>query len=89
MKRLSDRVREIDLGTVVAMSWLWIAIFMTLWLGPQLGARGWQLLLVHHLICVVGTSHELWRAWHRRQAHLQLAQTVAESKGSSAKVHGA
>ena len=60
--------RKTDLGTVIALSWAGVAIGVTLVFGPVLGLRGWAWLLVHHLLCVIGVSHELWRARKRRRA---------------------
>jgi hypothetical protein len=62
MARLS-----VDIGLVVALSWLGVAVGVSVVLGPQLGMRGWLWLGAHHLLCVVGCGHELWRAWQRRQ----------------------
>lgn len=56
-----------DLGTVVAFTWLGVAIGVTALFGPSLGLRGWFWLGVHHLLCLVGVSHELWRKERRRR----------------------
>jgi len=50
-----------DLGRVIAIAWILVAIGLTLVIGPELGWRGWIWLGIHHLLCAVGTSHELWR----------------------------
>jgi hypothetical protein len=59
--------RRLDPGVVIACTWLAVAIGVTLIFGPRLGMRGWFWLALHHIFCVVGCSHELWRGWKRRQ----------------------
>jgi len=54
--------RDLDLGVVAALTWILVAIGLTVLLGPRLGLRGWTWLGVHHVLCVVGSGHELWRA---------------------------
>lgn len=54
-----------DLGTVVALSWLTLAVGVTILFGPMLGLRGWLWLGFHHLLCGVGVAHELWRKRRR------------------------
>jgi hypothetical protein len=58
--------QSVDIGLVVALSWLGVAVGLSVVLGPQLGMRGWLWLGAHHLLCGVGCAHELWRAWQRR-----------------------
>lgn len=57
-----------DIGRVVAMSWILVALAVTVVIGPDLGLRGWAWLGLHHLLCAVGAGHELWRARKRRRA---------------------
>ena len=59
---------RIDLGTVIALAWLFAAIGLTVVFGPTLGARGWLWLGAHHALCLAGVSHELWRANRRAKA---------------------
>ena len=51
---------------IVAMAWVGVAIGLTIFVGPKLGLRGWAWLGVHHLLCLAGASHELYRASQRR-----------------------
>ncbi len=60
--------KKSDLGTMIALSWAGIAIGVTIVFGPLLGLRGWCWLLVHHVLCVAGVTHELWRARKRGAA---------------------
>lgn len=62
--------RRPDWGLVVALTWAMVALIGTLLLAPQLGLRGWLWLGLHHLVCLVGVTHELVRAWGRRAARL-------------------
>ncbi|MCB9779774.1 MAG: hypothetical protein H6742_14510 [Alphaproteobacteria bacterium] len=49
------------------MTWLLVAAGLTVTVAPQLGLRGLIILGIHHVLCVVGASHEIWRAWKRRK----------------------
>jgi hypothetical protein len=62
--------RRFDLGFVVALTWIFIAVGLTVILAPRLGLRGWAWLGVHHTLCLVGASHELRRAWKRRRTRI-------------------
>ncbi len=62
--------RRTDLGVIVALSWLFIALGITLVFGDSLGLRGLAWLALHHLICLVAVSHEMWRGWKRRKGRL-------------------
>ena len=53
--------KRVDIGRVVAMSWLFIAVGMTVVLAPQIGLRGWVWLGLHHILCAIGVTHELRR----------------------------
>lgn len=70
--------RELDLGTVVALSWAFIAVGMTALIGPQLGLRGWAWLGIHDALCVLGVTHELWRGWKRHKARQAAAAAKPE-----------
>ena len=59
--------RRVDVGLVVALSWLLCAIAATVLLAPTLGLRGIAWMALHHVLCVVGCTHELRRAWVRRR----------------------
>ncbi|MBN1335018.1 MAG: hypothetical protein JXB39_03560 [Deltaproteobacteria bacterium] len=59
--------RTLDVGVVVALTWILVAIGLTLLIGPRLGLRGWIWLGTHHVLCAVGAGHELWRGWKRRR----------------------
>ena len=56
-----------DMMTTLAFTWLFTAVGVTVFLGPNLGLRGWGWLLLHHALCAVGTSHELIRGWRRHK----------------------
>ena len=55
------------MGLVFALTWMILAIGVTVVWGPDLGLRGWGWLVVHHALCLVGCTHEVRRAWRRRQ----------------------
>ena len=55
-----------DLGSIAALTWLSFAVMVTIAFGPLLGLRGWAWLGLHHVLCVVGCTHELRRARERR-----------------------
>jgi hypothetical protein len=59
--------RSIDIGAIVALSWLMAAMGVTVFIGPMLGLRGWIWLGLHHVLCVVGSVHELRRASRRHR----------------------
>ncbi|MEL6348860.1 MAG: hypothetical protein AAFV53_37495 [Myxococcota bacterium] len=61
------RIPSIDIGALLAVTWLLTAVGLTVLLGPTLGARGWLWLGVHHLLCAVGVTHELIRSRNRRK----------------------
>ncbi len=61
----------LDKGAVAALTWAAVAIGLTVVIGPQLGLRGWAWLGLHHLLCLVGVSHELWKARKRAAARAQ------------------
>lgn len=47
------------LGPTIALSWVCIAVGMTVALGPMMGLRGWMWLFVHHVLCGIGAGWEL------------------------------
>ncbi|GEM_PF-2414259 len=59
---------------IIALVWLMVAAAITALYGPRLGLRGWIWLGIHHVVCGVGTSHELLRAWRRRRAAVSAAR---------------
>ena len=65
--RVRRRGRVLDLGVIVALAWLFTAAGITALFGGALGLRGWGWLLTHHLLCIVGCTHELQRGWRRRK----------------------
>jgi hypothetical protein len=72
---------RMDIGFVVAVSWLLAAMGATLLFGPQLGLRGWMWLGLHHALCVVGSIHELRRAARRRRASQGIRDARRISRG--------
>jgi len=42
---------RIDFGSIAALTWLSFAVMVTVAFGPLLG--------LHHVLCVVGSTHEL------------------------------
>lgn len=66
--------RKLDAGAVIALTWAFVAVGVTVVFGPMLGLRGWLWLGLHHLLCAVGVTHELIRA--RRRAR-QRSQTMS------------
>ena len=58
---------RIDLGALVALTWLFAALGFTLVFGPSLGLRGLCWMAIHHTLCLVGCVHELRRAFRRRR----------------------
>lgn len=69
------RRSRIDLNATIAVSWIWVAIGLTAVFGPQLGLRGLVWLGIHHVLCVVGTTHEL-RRYRQRQQRLTNPQST-------------
>ena len=64
--------RRLDYGVGFAIGWLIFAVIVSIGLGPQLGLRGWAWLGVHHVICLIGCTHELRRGWRRRRSKLSM-----------------
>jgi hypothetical protein len=67
---------RLDLGVALALGWLLFAIIISAWIGPQLGMRGLAWMGLHHLLCLVGSTHELRRGWRR---HLLRRERSTES----------
>ena len=59
-------MKAIDIQAILAVTWLLVAIAITLLLGPNLGGRGWLWLSIHHTFCIVGCGTEYVR-YQRRQ----------------------
>jgi hypothetical protein len=57
--------RRVDIGRVVALAWIVVAIGLTVGIGPHLGLRGWAWLGAHHVLCAVGAGHELLKSRNR------------------------
>jgi len=70
MSTAAERRRRWDAGVIIALAWLFAAIAMTVLVGPKLGLRGWLWMGAHHIVCVIGVSHEMWRGWKRRKKRL-------------------
>ena len=66
--------RNLDVGVVAALAWILVAAGVTVLVGPHLGLRGWAWLGVHHLLCAVGSGHELRRGWKRARARRAARQ---------------
>jgi hypothetical protein len=62
-----SRRRTFDIGAVLAVTWVLVAIGLTVVFGPRLGIRGLVWLGAHHLLCLVGVTHEYTR-YRARQA---------------------
>ena len=59
--------REFDIGAIVAVTWVLVAVGLTVVFAPRLGLRGLAWLGAHHLLCAVGVTHEYTR-YRKRQA---------------------
>lgn len=77
----AGRRRRTDLGVIVALSWLFIAIGGTVVFAGSLGLRGLIWMGVHHVVCVAAVSHEMWRGWKRRKARQAQEAAAAELEG--------
>ena len=67
--------KRLDYGVGFAIGWLIFAVVASVGLGPQLGLRGWAWLGLHHVICLIGCTHELRRGWRRRRGKLSVGST--------------
>ena len=73
MAESTIRKREpFDAGAVLAVTWVLVAVGGTVLFAPQLGIRGLGWLAAHHLLCVVGVSHEFTRYRKRQRARSAL-----------------
>jgi hypothetical protein len=70
--------RVYDLGVIVAFAWIFTALGISVVFGPRLGLRGMGWLLAHHLLCLVGSTHELRRGWRRRHQPMRGEQAGEE-----------
>jgi len=53
-------VNRFRLHKVVAVAWVFVALGLTVLVGPELGLRGWFWLGIHHALCAFGATWELW-----------------------------
>lgn len=53
-------VASVRLPKIVAVAWVFVALGLTVLVGPELGLRGWFWLGVHHALCAFGVAWELW-----------------------------
>jgi hypothetical protein len=67
------------LRVAIALTWIVVAIGLTLVLGPLMGLRGWMWLFVHHVLCAMGAGWELREDWRltREAARLPVADPEA------------
>ena len=70
LDRIRDIWRRLDLGVALAFGWLLFALIASVWWGPQFGLRGLVWMAIHHVLCLVGCTHELRRGWRRHQVRL-------------------
>ncbi len=61
-------LRQLDLGAILAVAWLLVAVGLTVVFAPRLGLRGLGWLAMHHLLCVVGITHEFRQYTARQKA---------------------
>ena len=78
--------REFDVGAILAVTWVIVALGLTVVFAPQLGIRGLSWLAAHHLLCIVGVSHEYTR-YRKRQA-LRASSAGAASATDSPPASG-
>lgn len=57
----------LDFMAILAVAWIITSLLVTLLLWNHLGARGWIWLGIHHVLCLIGCSHEYFR-YQKRQA---------------------
>ena len=55
-----------NIGEIIAVSWLIVAVVMTILVGPSLGARGLLWMAIHHLLCLIGCGHELAKSRRKK-----------------------
>jgi hypothetical protein len=72
--------RTLDIYAILAVTWLLVAVGLTVVFAPRLGIRGLGWMAAHHLLCLVGVSHEYTR-YRRRQA-LRASSAAGASAGS-------
>jgi hypothetical protein len=52
-------MRNVSATRTLAITWLVVAIGLSVVIGPELGLRGWMWLGAHNLLCAIGAGHEL------------------------------
>ena len=57
--------KKLDLLGILAIVWIIIAVAITIFMAPRLGLRGWVWLIVHDLLCLVGSVHQLSRTGYK------------------------
>lgn len=73
--------REFDIGAILAVTWVMVAVGLTVLFAPQLGIRGLGWLAAHHLLCIVGVSHE--RTRYRKRQALRMASRAGAASAPS------
>ena len=74
------RKREFDIGALLAVTWVLVAVGLTVVFAPHLGIRGLGWLAAHHILCLVGVTHEYPR-YQKRQA-LRRASSAASASSA-------
>lgn len=54
-------MRNVSVTRTLAVTWLVVAIGLSVVIGPELGLRGWMWLGAHNLLCALGAGHELMK----------------------------
>lgn len=65
-------MKSVDIQAIVAVTWVLVALAITIILGPKLGGRGWLWMSIHHIFCAIGCSTEYFR-YQRRQERRKTA----------------
>jgi hypothetical protein len=73
-------MRNVSATRTLAITWLVVAIGLSMVIGPELGLRGWMWLGAHNLLCAVGAGHELLK---RRPATSTLPETGSPPAAAS------
>ena len=61
---------KIDIQAILAVAWMLSAVVLTLLLADHLGGRGWLWLTIHHIICLIGCTHEYFRYKKRQRSNM-------------------
>ena len=64
--------KAFDVGAILAVTWVLVAVGVTVVFVPQLGIRGLGWMAAHHLLCIVGVTHEYTRYRKREDARLSF-----------------